>query len=128
MPPNSAPLLPLIERLSLYPAETLLAVPGGPQSSLTGLLVLKGMARQLETDAEAVRAEQAEVARLTEAMARQGRHLSDAQSAQAVQAAALDRQIADAQARGKEAEDAAAVRRAARRGPGRARRRRCAPR
>ncbi len=103
------PLLPLIERLSLYPAETLLAVPGGPQSSLTGLLVLKGVARQLETDAEAMRAEQAEVARLTEAMAEQGRHLSDAQSAQAVQAAALDRQIADAQARGKEAEDAAAA-------------------
>ncbi len=103
------PLLPLIERLSLYPAETLLAVPGGPEASLTGLLVLKGMARQLETDAEAVRAEQAEVARLTEAMASQGRHLSDAQSAQAVQAAALDQQIADAQARGREAEDAAAA-------------------
>lgn len=103
------PLLPLIERLSLYPAETLLAVPGGPQSSLTGLLVLKGMARQLETDAEAVRVEQAEVARLAEAMAQQGRHLSDAQSAQAIQAAALDQQIADARARGREAEDAAAA-------------------
>ncbi len=103
------PLLPLIERLSLYPAETLLAVPGGPESSLTGLLVLKGMARQLETDAEAVRVEQAEVARLTEAMTQQGRRLSDAQSAQAVQAAALDRQIMDAQARGKQAEDAAAA-------------------
>ena len=102
------PLLPLIERLSLYPAETLLAVPGGPEASLTGLLVLKGMARQLETDAEAVRTEQLEVARLTEAMAKQERHLSAAQSAQAVEAAELDRQITDAQARGKEAEDAAA--------------------
>ena len=102
------PLLPLIERLSLYPAETLLAVPGGPEASLTGLLVLKGMARQLETDAEAVRTEQLEVARLTEAMAKQERHLSAAQSAQAVEAADLDRQITDAEARGKEAEDAAA--------------------
>ena len=103
------PLLPLIERLSMYPSETLLTVPGGPQASLTGLLVLKGMTRQLEADAEAVRAEQAEIARLTEEMGAQGRRLTAAQSAQAVQAAALDRQIADAQARGKDAEDAAAA-------------------
>lgn len=103
------PLLPLIERLALYPAETLLAVPGGPQASLTGLLVLKGVARQLEADAEALQAEQAEVTRLTEAMTRQGRRLSDTQAAQASQAAALDRQIADAQSRGKDAEDAAAA-------------------
>jgi septal ring factor EnvC (AmiA/AmiB activator) len=104
-----APLLPLIERLSLYPAETLLAVPGGPGSSLTGLLVLKGMARQLETDAEAVQREQAEVARLTEAMAKQESQLSAAQSAQAAEAADLDRQIAEAQRRGREADDAAAA-------------------
>ncbi len=103
-----APLLPLIERLSLYPAETLLAVPGGPESSLTGLLVLKGIARQLEADAEAVQAEQLEVARLTEAMAKQEGHLSAAQSAQATEAAELDRQITEAQARGKAAEDEAA--------------------
>lgn len=109
------PLLPLIERLSLYPAETLLAVPAGPDASLAGLLVLKGLARQLETDAEALRAEQAEVARLTGAMTQQERRLADAQSAQATEAAGLDRQIADAQARGRAAEDAAdaAARRAA---------------
>ncbi len=110
-----APLLPLIERLSLYPAETLLAVPARPDASLTGLLVLRGLARQLETDAEALRAEQAEVARLAEGMARQEHRLADAQSAQAAQAAGLDRQIADAQSRGHAAEDAvtAAARRAA---------------
>ena len=103
------PLLPLIERLSLYPAETLLAVPAQPAASLNGLLVLRGLARQLETDAEALRAEQAEVARLTESMGRQERKLADAQAAQAAQAAGLDRQIADAQARGRAAEDAATV-------------------
>ena len=109
------PLLPLIERLSLYPAETLLAVPARPDASLDGLLVLRGLARQLELDAEALRAEQAEVARLTEGMARQEHHLTDAQSAQAAQAAELDRQIADAQSRSRAAEDAGsdAARRAA---------------
>ena len=109
------PLLPLIERLSLYPAETLLAVPARPDASLDGLLVLRGLTRQLELDAEALRAEQAEVARLTEGMARQEHHLTDAQSAQAAQAAQLDRQIADAQSRSRAAEDAGseAARRAA---------------
>ncbi len=104
-----APLLPLIERLSLYPAETLLAVPAPPQQSLTGLLVLRGLARQLELDAQALRAEQAEVARLTAEMTRQEHRLTEAQTAQAAAAAVLDRQIADAQARGRAAEDAAAA-------------------
>ena len=110
-----APLLPLTLRLSLYPAETLLAVPAGRDMSLTGLLVLKGVARQLETEAQALRAEQAEVAGLTRAVEQQEARLARAQAAQSVQEAALDRQIADAQARGREAEDAgaAAARRAA---------------
>jgi septal ring factor EnvC (AmiA/AmiB activator) len=101
-------LLPLIERLSLYPAETLLAVPAGPDAALRGLLVLKGLARQLEKDAEALRAEEADVARLSAAISAQEGRLSAAQSAQAAQAATLDRQIDAARARGQEAEDAAA--------------------
>ena len=32
-----APMLPLIERLALYPSETLLAVPAPPQNTLRGL-------------------------------------------------------------------------------------------
>jgi septal ring factor EnvC (AmiA/AmiB activator) len=104
-----APLLPLIERLSLYPAETLLAVPARPEDSLSGLLVLRGLARQLETEAEALRAEQTEVARLTDRMAQQESRLAAAQAAQATQAAGLDRQIADAQARGRAADDAATL-------------------
>lgn len=109
------PLLPVTVRLSLYPAETLLAVPGPAEETLRGLLVLKGLGRALEADAEAMRAEQAELDRLTAAMAVQDRQLADAQAAQAAQAAALDRQIADAQARGHDAEGeaAAAARRAA---------------
>src|SRR5690348_9777605 len=41
------PLLPLIERLSLYPAETLLAVPAQPEDALRGVLVLRGLTRRL---------------------------------------------------------------------------------
>ncbi len=110
-----APLLPLIERLSLYPAETLLAVPAPPERSVGGLLVLRGLARQLEVDGEALRAEQREVARLSQGLDQQERKLEAAQAAQARQAAGLDQQIAEAQARGREAEGegAAAARHAA---------------
>ena len=45
------PLLPLIERLSLFPAETLLAVPAKPEDTLRGVLVLRGLASQLGHDA-----------------------------------------------------------------------------
>src|SRR5579875_231204 len=38
------PVLPLLERLSLYPAETLLAVPASPEDALRGVLVLQGVA------------------------------------------------------------------------------------
>ena len=41
------PLLPLIERLSLFPAETLLAVPARAEDTLRGVLVLRGLAGQL---------------------------------------------------------------------------------
>ena len=115
-----APLLPLIERLSLYPAETLLAVPARPDASLNGLLVLRGLARQLELDAEGLRAEQAEVAQLTQGMAQEERRLTTAQAAQATQAVGLDRQIADAQARSRAAEGRDRRRGPARRRAGRA--------
>ncbi len=98
-------LLPLVERMALYPAETLLAVPARPDAAVSGLLVLKGLARQLETDAEALRQEQANVARLTTDVTAQQQRLADAQAAQTAKAAALDQQLADAQARGRDAQD-----------------------
>src|SRR3954452_8389069 len=52
------PLLPLIQRLSLYPMETLLALPGEPEDALRGLLVLKGLSRTIEADAEALKRDQ----------------------------------------------------------------------
>ena len=99
------PLLPLIERLSLFPVETMLVVPAPAEDALRGLLVLRGMARQLETEAEALHKEQDAVTQLTTRISSQETKLATAQAAQAAQAAALDRQIADARARGQEAQD-----------------------
>ncbi|MBV9735159.1 MAG: peptidoglycan DD-metalloendopeptidase family protein [Acidisphaera sp.] len=102
-----APLLPMIERLSLFPAETLLAVPEPPEDALRSVLVVQGISRELEQQAEAVRRRQAEVASLTAAMTAEAPRLAAAEAAQAAQAAALDRQIAAARGTLQLAEDAA---------------------
>ena len=110
-----APLLPLIQRLSIYPAETLLAVPAEPEQAVRGVLVMGGIARRLEQDAASLRAEQAEVARLQRELDAQLPALAAAQVAQAAAAAALDEQIAHARQNRRGAEDdaSAAARRAA---------------
>ncbi len=103
-----APLLPLIERLSLYPAETLLAAPAAPERALTGLLVVRGLAAELQRQAAALRAEQAELASLAGLQRDETVRLDAARIAQAGQAAALDRQIAGARDAERSAEDAGA--------------------
>jgi septal ring factor EnvC (AmiA/AmiB activator) len=92
------PLLPLIERLSLYPAETLLAVPAPPDAALRGVLVLQGMSRQIEIETEALRRDQAEVDAATEALRQEAPRLAEAEAAQKREADALDQQIAAAHA------------------------------
>lgn len=94
-----APLLPLAERLRLDPAEALAAAEVPPDQALHGLLVLRGLARRLEREAEALRAEQAEADRLSREIAATVPRLRAAQSAQAAQAAALDRSLVEAQER-----------------------------
>ena len=91
---DMVPLLPLIERLQLYPAETLLAAPTDPETALTGVLVLRGLARRLETDARALRQQQAELEQTSKAIEAQTPVLNAALSAQSAQAAELDRQLA----------------------------------
>ncbi|MBR0677990.1 hypothetical protein GXW77_17615, partial [Roseomonas alkaliterrae] len=49
-----APMMPAMRRLSLWPAETLLAVPLPPEEALRGALVLQGIARQIRRDLEAL--------------------------------------------------------------------------
>ena len=50
------PLLPLIERLSLFPAETLLAIPARPEETLRGVLVLRAKTTTPATQEPAVTA------------------------------------------------------------------------
>ncbi len=103
-----APLLPLIERLALYPAETILAVPAPPQDTLRGLAVLRGLAQRLEQDAAALRVEQAAVQALSQEIEAALPGLHAAQATQAAQAVELDRQIEAARAGRQRAEDAGA--------------------
>ncbi len=102
------PLLPLIERLSLYPAETLLAVPRPPEEAIRGVLVLGGITRQLEQDAAALRTEQATLAGLQTQLDAELPQLAAARAAQEQQEAALDSQIAATRDVRQAAEDAAA--------------------
>ena len=90
---NLGPLLPLIERLALYPLETLLAIPAPPDQTLRGVTVLQGITRDMERQAEALNRQRAEVARLTAAMQAAAPGLAAAQQEQANQAALLDAQI-----------------------------------
>jgi septal ring factor EnvC (AmiA/AmiB activator) len=109
------PLLPLIERLSLYPAETLLAVPAPPEDRLRGVVVLQGLSRQLEIEAKALRRDRADVDAASAALAAEAPRLSAALAAQAERAAGLDRMIGDAREKRQQAESAgdAAAKRAA---------------
>ncbi|WP_010512793.1 murein hydrolase activator EnvC family protein [Komagataeibacter oboediens] len=49
-----SPLLPLAERLSLYPADTLLAVPLPADRAVTGLLVVHGMMGDIANQTRAI--------------------------------------------------------------------------
>ena len=101
------PLLPLIERLSLYPAETLLAVPAAPDAALRGVLVLQGLSRQMELETEALRRDQAEADAAAAALRQEAPILADAEAAQKREADALDQAIEAAHADQAAAEAAA---------------------
>ena len=103
-----APMLPVMERLALYPAETLMAVPLPPEQAVRGLLVLGTISRQLEADAQAVRASQEEAARRRRDTEAELPRLASAQGAQARDAAALDAQIGRAREKRRAADDEAA--------------------
>ncbi len=103
-----APLLPLIERLSLYPAETLLAAPTSPERAMTGLLVVRGLAAELQRQVAALHDEQRAVAELADRQRAETARLEAIRTVQASQASELDRQIAAARATERTADDAAA--------------------
>ncbi len=107
--------LPVVERLALYPAETLLAVPAPPERAVRGVLVLRGLMRQIEADAASVRAEQAALEALQAQLDHAQPELARLLAAQSAESASLDAQLAATAASRREAEATAgaASRRAA---------------
>ena len=102
-----APFLPIIQRLALYPAETLLAVPMPPEQAVRGIVVLGGLTHELEDKAASLRAEQAELDRLGHEIEQAEADLATRQAAQAKQAAALDAALGTARSQRAAAEDEA---------------------
>lgn len=67
-----AALLPVMERLAREPAASMLAVPASPADAIRGVLVLQGVAAEIERRAKAVQAQALQVAALqTQAKAQQ---------------------------------------------------------
>jgi septal ring factor EnvC (AmiA/AmiB activator) len=110
-----APLLPLIERLSRYPAETLLAVPLPPHDAVRGLLVVRAMTHQAALDAAELRRQQTALRASAEAMKQEAPRLAAAQAKQEAAAADLDARLvlANQNRQAAEAESAEDARRAA---------------
>ncbi len=92
-----ARILPIMVRLSRYPAETVLAVPLPPERALEGLLITRGLAAQLEQEAAALKAQQAAADRLRAEVSVQASALSQQRARQKAAAAALDAKLATAQ-------------------------------
>ncbi|HEX4173412.1 MAG TPA: peptidoglycan DD-metalloendopeptidase family protein [Acetobacteraceae bacterium] len=103
------PLLPVIERLSLFPAETLLAVPAPAEQTLRGVLVLHGLSEEVGQEALALRRDQDRLAAATRALQAEVPRLAAAQARQKAESDALDQQIAAAQAGQRQAEGQAAA-------------------
>ncbi len=89
-------LLPVMLRLSQYPAEAVLAVPAPPREALQGLLVTRALAVTLNREAGALRDERAHAAAAREATSRQAAVLAQDRAQQAARAAELDRVVAQA--------------------------------
>jgi septal ring factor EnvC (AmiA/AmiB activator) len=107
------PVLPVMVRLGLWPAETVLAVPAEPEEALRGALVLRGLVRQLEQEAASLRvARQEAEAALAEAR-REEAALAAAEDAARAAATALEAELEaarGARAQAEAEEDAAAER------------------
>ncbi|MBU8544539.1 MULTISPECIES: murein hydrolase activator EnvC family protein [Roseomonadaceae] len=100
------PLLPVMLRLSLYPAETVLAVPGEPADALRGALVLRGMIRRLEDEALALREAQTRAQEAEWLARREALALEAAEGAAREAVAGLEAELAVARTRRGEAEAA----------------------
>ncbi len=89
-----ARLLPIMVRLSRYPAETVLAVPLPPDRALEGLLIARGLATQLVQEATALQAQRAAADRQRAAVSAQAAILATQRARQRQAARSLDAQLA----------------------------------
>ena len=101
-----APLMPVMRRLSLWPVETLLAVPLPPDEALRGALVLQGIARQVQRDVESLREATEEAARRARQATAEAAIVAAARAEAIAAASALDSEIAGARMREAEARQA----------------------
>ena len=101
-----APMMPAMRRLSLWPAETLLAVPLPPDEALRGVLVLQGIARQIRHELDALRAADEEAARRARIAAAESALVAAVQEEARSAARALDAEIAGARMREADARQA----------------------
>jgi septal ring factor EnvC (AmiA/AmiB activator) len=92
-------LLPLMIRMSRYPAETVMAVPAPPDQALEGLLLTGGIAATLNREAADLRRQADEAGRLKADTARQAQALAEQQAKQAETSAALEAAMAATQQR-----------------------------
>lgn len=98
-----APLLPVMRRLSLWPAETLLALPAPPEDALRGTLVLRSLGRKLQREAEALRAAEAEAEAARRRALDEQKRLAEARARAARAVSTLEQELAEARARRAEA-------------------------
>ncbi|MCW8306562.1 peptidoglycan DD-metalloendopeptidase family protein [Acidiphilium sp. PA] len=89
-----APLLPLMARLALHPAATLLAADAAPGRAAEGALVMQGLTREIGARATALRAARRRYAALTADLSAQQAALTQAITTQQASDAALQRDIA----------------------------------
>ncbi len=102
-----APLLPLMQRMSMYPAETLLAVPASPEDTLRGMLLLQGLGQHLQAEAAGIRNDQAAIEAMSDQLLDRRTAMQAALDVQHGRAHALDQQRREALGRRTEAQGVA---------------------
>ncbi|MDR3521896.1 MAG: peptidoglycan DD-metalloendopeptidase family protein [Acidocella sp.] len=91
-----AALLPVMQRISAQPAATLLANPASPEDSVRGIIMVQGIAADIQRRAAAVQAETQTVTHLMDMMSDQQKLLFAAVASQQQAEDALTAQIAAA--------------------------------
>ena len=93
-----ARLLPVMQRLSTQPASTLLTAPLPPEDAVRSVALLQGVAAAIATQAQAVQAQNAQLAQLIAATTASQAQLADAVTRQQAAESALSAQIDAAKA------------------------------